>query len=177
MKKRSKISSLLFYVVVGIMLAVCVTCFVAALSWLNKPFPGFLVYKEAFVGSFKNSEWSGTKAGLKFLERIAAVDGKPVLEGKDLVNRVRQKAPGTPVHYSVKSKEGTREVAVPVEVFTVKDFLLVFFVTFLGGSIIYAFGITVYLLKPNMRVSWIFLLESLWLGSYMISGFEIQSIF
>ena len=175
MKKRSKISSLLFYAVVGVMLAVAVVSFVSALSWLNKPFPGFLVYKEAFVGSFKNSEWSGIKAGLKFLERIAVVDGKPVLEGKDLVNRVRQKAPGTTVHYTVKSKEGTREVAVPVEVFTVKDFLLVFFVTFLGGSIIYAFGITVYLLKPNMRVSWVFLLESLWLGSYMVSGFEIQS--
>jgi sigma-B regulation protein RsbU (phosphoserine phosphatase) len=62
-----------------------------------------------------------------------------------------------------------------VEVFKVNDFLLVFLIVFLGGSIIYAFGITVYLLKPNMRVSWVFLLESLWLGTYMVSGFDIQS--
>ena len=175
MKKRSKISSLLFYVVVGVMVAVCVTSFVAVLSWLNKPFPGFLLYKEAFVGSFKSSEWPGIKAGLVILEKIAAVDGKPVLEGQEVFDTVKRKAPGTPVRYLVKSKEGTREVAVPVDVFTVKDLLLVFFVTFLGGSIIYAFGITVYLLKPNMRVSWVFLLESLWLGTYMVTGFEIQS--
>jgi len=175
MKKHSRITSLLFYVLVGIMVAISATSFVAALSWLNKPFAGFLLYEEAFVGSFKSSEWAGIKAGLKFLDRIAAVDGKPVLEGQDVVDTVRQKAPGTPVRYIVKSKEGTREVTVPVEIFTVKDFLLVFFVVFLGGSIIYAFGITVYLLKPNMRVSWVFLLESLWLGTYMVSGFEIQS--
>lgn len=173
MNKRPKISSLLFYVVVGIMVAVCVTSFVSALSWLHKPFPGFLLYKEPFVGSFKSSEWSGTKAGLEFLERIAAVDGKPVLEGQEVVDAVGKKAPGTPVRYLVKSKQGTREVTVSVEVFTVKDFLLIFFVVFLGGSIIYAFGITVYLLKPNMRVSWVFLLESLWLGTYMVTGFEI----
>jgi sigma-B regulation protein RsbU (phosphoserine phosphatase) len=175
MKRRPKVASLLFYGLVTIMVATSVTSFIAALSWLNKPFPGFLVYEEAFVGSFKSSEWPGMKAGLKFLDRIAAVDGKPVLEGQDVLNMVRQKAPGTPVRYIVKSKGGVREVTVPVEVFTVKDFLLVFLVVFLGGSIIYVFGITVYLLKPNMRVSWIFLLESLWLGSYMVSGFEVQS--
>ena len=175
MKKCSQMASLLFYVLVGIMVAISATSFVAALLWLNKPFPGFLLYEEAYVGSFKSSEWSGIKAGLKFYERIAAVDGKPVLEGQDVVDTVRQKAPGTPVRYLVKSKEGTREVVVPVEVFTVKDFFLVFFVVFLGGSIIYAFGITVYLLKPNMRVSWVFLLESLWLGTYMVSGLDTQS--
>jgi sigma-B regulation protein RsbU (phosphoserine phosphatase) len=175
MKKRSQITSLLLYALVGIMAAISVTSFVAALSWLNKPFPGFLLYKEASVGSFKSSEWPGIKAGLKFYERIVVVDGKPVLEGQDVVDTVRQKAPGTLVRYLVKSTEGTREVTVPVEVFTVKDFFLVFFVVFLGGSIIYAFGITVYLLKPNMRVSWVFLLESLWLGTYMVSGFDIQS--
>ena len=175
MKKRSQIASLFFYALVGLMAAICVVSFVAALSWVNKPFPGFLVYKEASVGSFKSSEWSGTKSGLKFHERILAVDGKPVLEGQKVIDTVRQKAPETPVHYLVKSKQGTREVTVPVEVFTVKDFLLVFLVTFLGGSIIYAFGVTVYLLKPNMRVSWVFLLESLWLGTYMVTGFDIQS--
>jgi sigma-B regulation protein RsbU (phosphoserine phosphatase) len=177
MKKPFQFSTLLFYALAGIMVAICVFSFGAALSWLNKPFPGFLLYKEPFVASFKNSEWSGIKAGLKFLERIAAVDGKPVLEGQDVVDAVRKKAPGTPVRYLVKSKEGTREVSVPVEVFTVKDFLLVFFVVFLGGSIIYAFGITVYLLKPNIRVSWVFLLGSFWLGTYMVSGFEIQSTY
>jgi sigma-B regulation protein RsbU (phosphoserine phosphatase) len=175
MKKHSRIASLLFYALVGIMAVVCLSSFVGALSWLNKPFPGFLLYKEASVGSFKSSEWPGIKAGLKFHERIAAVDGKPVLEGQDVFDTVRQRAPGTPVRYLVKSKEGTREVAVPVQVFTVKDFLLVFFVVFLGGSIIYAFGISVYLLKPNMRASWVFFLECLWLGTYMVSGFDIQS--
>jgi adenylate cyclase len=175
MKNYFRISSLLFYGISAFLVVILAICFVHALSWVNKPFPGFLLYKEAFVGSFKSNDWPGIKAGLKFHERIATVDGKPVLEGQDVVNTVRQKAPGTPVHYSVKSKEGTGEVTVPVEVFTVKDFLLVFSVTFLGGLIIYAFGTAVYLLKPDMRPSWVFYLETLWLGTYMVSGFEIQS--
>jgi hypothetical protein len=92
MKKHSRIASLLFYALVGIMAVVCLSSFVGALSWLNKPFPGFLLYKEASVGSFKSSEWPGIKAGLKFHERIAAVDGKPVLEGQDVFDQ--RKEPG-----------------------------------------------------------------------------------
>ena len=175
MKERLQIPSLIFYGIAALMIVIGIICFAKALYWVNKPFPGFLLYKEAFVGSFKSRDWPGTRAGLKFVERITAVDGQPVIEGRDVLDAVKDKAPGTAVKYLVQSKDQTREVAVPVDVFTVKDFLMVFFIVFLGGSIIYAFGITVYLLKPNMRVSWIFLLSSLWLGTYMVSGFEIQS--
>lgn len=147
--------------------------FVKAVSWINEPFPGFLLYKEAFVGSFKSKDWTGIRAGLKFVERIVEVDGEAALEGQDVYGKVRGKEPGTPVRYLVESKGETREVIVPVAVFTAKDFLMIFVVVFLGGMIIYAFGIIVYFLKPNMRVSWVFLLSSLSLGTYMITGFEI----
>jgi len=44
MKKPFQFSTLLFYALVRIMVAISVSSFVAALSWLNKPFAGFLVY-------------------------------------------------------------------------------------------------------------------------------------
>ena len=175
MKRHLQIPTFIFYGIAALMIVIGIICFVKALYWINRPFPGFLLYKEALVGSFKSRDWPGIEAGLKFVERIEAVDGQPVLEGQDVLDAVKDKAPDTPITYLVQSKGQTREVNVPVDIFTVKDFLLVFFIVFLVGSIIYAFGITVYLLKPNMRVSWVFLLASLWLGTYMVSGFEIQS--
>ena len=170
---RFRIKDLVFYGLIAVMIAISLISFVNALSWVNKPFPGFLLYKEAFVGSFKSRDWTGIQAGLKFVERIVEVDGEAVLEGQDVLDKVKGMKPGTPMRYLVESKGELREVVVPVALFTVKDFLMIFVVVFLGGIIIYAFGIIVYFLKPNMRVSWVFLLSSLSLGTYMVSGFEI----
>lgn len=175
MKRRFQVPSLIFYGIAALMIVIGIVSFVKAVSWVNRPFPGFLLYKEAFVGSFKSRDWPGIKAGLKFVERIVEVDGEAVLEGQDVLDKVGEKEPGTPVRYLVESKGETREVVVPVAVFTAKDFLMLFVVVFLGGLIIYAFGIIVYFLKPNMRVSWVFLLSSLSLGTYMVSGFEIMT--
>ena len=173
MKRRLQFPTLIFYAIAALMIVIGIVSFVKAASWVNKPFPGFLLYKEALVGSFKSREWTGIKAGLKIFERIVEVDGEAVLEGQDVLDKVKGKEPGTLVRYLVESKRKTREVVVPVAVFTVKDFLMIFVVVFLGGMIIYAFGIIVYFLKPNMRVSWVFLLSSFFLGTYMVSGFEI----
>jgi serine phosphatase RsbU (regulator of sigma subunit) len=175
MKEHFQFSTLLFYALAGIMVTISVLSFVAALSWVNKPFPGYLLYKDPLLGSFSSREWPGSKAGLKFLDRIVTVDGRTVRDGDEIVQAARVKKAGTPVNYLVERKGERREVTVSVTTFTLKDFFLIFFITFLGGLIFYALGFIVYLMKPNMRMSWVFLLACFGQAIYMVTGFEIQS--
>jgi len=170
-------SQLVVLIVLGIITGVvCIVSFATPLSWLNKPFAGFLIYDPPYVGSYSTDDWPGPKAGLKFLDRIVAVDGQPVYKGQDVVDAVRQKKPGTSVRYVVESKGVTREVTVPVALYGIKDFLLTFFITnFMCGLILCILGFIAVFLKPNIFSSWIFLAFCLSLGGYMISGFEIMS--
>ena len=169
-----------FFVLIGltaIMAGVCAVSLVNAISWLNKPFPGFLLYRDPLVGSFGSKDWPGGRAGLSFLERIIAVDGVAVQSGKDAVEAAGKREVGTPVLYTVESGGLARHVEVPVDIFTLKDFLLIFLITFIGGLVFYIIGFIVFLLKPNMPTSWVFLLATFGQAVYMVSGFEIQSTY
>ena len=177
MKPRIRISSLLFYGLTILMVIITVFSFISALSWLNKSFAGFLINKYPYVGSMGDSEWTGVKAGLKFLDRIVEVEGKPVWEGRDVVNIAKQKKSGVPIHYLVEAKGKSREVTVPATTFDLEDFVLVFLIPFLGGLAIYALGVIAFLLKPRITSSWVFFVLCFCLGTYMVTGFEMQSTF
>ncbi len=156
---------------------VSVICFISALSWLNKPFAGFLMYDPPYVDSLGIRDWPGKMAGLKYLDCILSIDGQDVLQGQDLVRTVREMVPGTPVRYRVESKKEIREVTVPVTIFGLWDFLLVFLITYSCGVLLYALGVIAYLLKPNIRSSWVFLGLCLSLGTYVVSAYEIESTY
>jgi len=159
------------------MFVVCLISFAKAISWINKPFAGFLIYHPPYVGSISVIDWPGKQADLKFLERIVSIDGRPVEKGQDVVDRVRELRPGTPVHYKVESKGHIRDVIIPTTIFDIKDFFLAFFVTFLGGVILFCLGVIVVLFKPTALTSWIFFCMCFTLGSYMITAFEVLSTY
>jgi len=170
--KGSHITKILIYGLVGIMLAISVVSFVAALSWLNKPFPGFLVYTFPYVGSYSLKEWPSRQAGLKFMDRIVAVDGRPVFRGKDIYQIIKGKQQGTPIRYLVESKGKTGEITLPVTLFTFKDLLLTFGTIFPCGLVLCLLSFIVIVLKPNMASSWIFAGLGLTLAGYLISGLD-----
>ena len=175
MKGRFGLPAFVFYALILLIIVICIISFASALSWLNKPFAGFLTYKDGFVSVSGSRDWPGTRAGLKFLDRIVAVDGEPVQNGPEIVSKVREKKPGTPVRYTVESDGEKREVVVPVTRFGIRDFALVFLVPFLIGLIIYILGFIVYVLKPNTATSWVFLILCFSLGTMILAGFENQT--
>jgi hypothetical protein len=177
MKSRFQVSSFVFYGVSVCVLVISVVSFFNALSWVNKPFAGFLIYRPPYVGSISVSDWPGRKAGVSFLERVVAADGKPVAEGQDVVSLARSKKPGTQVQYQVESKGNKQEVSVPVTIFTTRNFFLAFFVTFFGGVILYMLGVVVVLLKPNIKASWVFFASCSGVAGYMITSFEILTTY
>ena len=175
MKSRFWIRNLVFYGLAAFMVVTSIVSLVSGIKWLNKPFPGFLVYPTPYVGSFSTRDWPGKQAGLAYLDRIISVDGQPVRSGQEVLDAARSKKPGTQINYVVESKGQRREFTVPVTIFTFKDFFYVFSPTFIIGITMYILGIIVYLLKPNTYTSWVFLIMCLTLGIYGITGFECQS--
>jgi len=177
MKNIPKIGMVIFCGLTAIVAITAVFSIIWAFQWVNKPFAGFLVYAPPYVGSFSSRDWNGKQAGINYLDRIVSVDWLEVRSGQEIVDIVRPKYPGTVVHYQVESKGELHEVDVPVALFDLKDFIVVFSPTFVIGITIYILGIIVYLLKPNTRTSWVFLVLCFGLGIYGITGFEIQSTY
>ena len=156
-------------------MVLCVVSLVSAIRFINKGFPGFFVYPFPNVGSYGSRDWPGYAAGLKFMDRIVSMDGEPVRNGRQVVNWTIQKSNGAPVHYVIESKGATRKVMIPVYTFGIKDFLILFVVPFIFGLAVYTLGFIVYVLKPNIHSSWIFLIVCFSLGTYVGTAFEIQS--
>ena len=134
---RLRFSSILFYGLCTLMLVISVVSFINAYSLINKPFPGFFIYKFPRVASLGSRNWPGPQAGLRFMERIVSADGQPITQGPDVVAMARQKPLGTPIEYAVESAGEIRTVVVPTAKFSVKDFFSVFFSTFTCGFIIF----------------------------------------
>jgi phosphoserine phosphatase RsbU/P len=175
MKDRFNISSVILYALITITTVITIFCFVKALSWINKPFPGFMIYHPPYVGSYSSRDWPGKQAGLTYLDRILSIDVQAVKTGRDVLDAIEKTDPGTLVHYRVQSAGETREVSVPVAIFTLADFFTVFSVNFFVGLAICILGFIVYVLKPNTSTSWVFLILSFTIGNYGITGFEIHS--
>jgi membrane-associated protease RseP (regulator of RpoE activity) len=124
MKTRFRTPSLIFYGISGLVLLISIISFTKAISWIDKPFPGFLLYKFPRVGSMGSTDWPGIKAGLRLMDKIVAVNEKPIREGQDVVDIAREKSLGTLVHYTVESGEQIRKVGVPITKFGTVDFLI-----------------------------------------------------
>ncbi|MBP1740124.1 MAG: Serine phosphatase RsbU subunit sigma [Deltaproteobacteria bacterium] len=167
----------MFWALVGLMAATSVAAFVSALSFVNRPFPGFLVYNFPNLGSMSIRDWTGKQAGLKFPARIVEADGQPISGGQEVIDLVRAKQPGAPVHYLIKTDQGLEELEIPVDMFTYRDFFWTFFVNFACGFILILLGCIVYWLKPNTASSWAFLALCLSLGGYMVTSFDCQSTY
>lgn len=94
-----------------------------------------------------------------------------------MVNIARGIPLGTPIHFTVESGGEIRKVSVSSTKFSAYDFFIVFFLPFLGGLAIICIGFIVYVLKPDVRSSWIFFFFCVSVGVYMATGFDVQSTY
>lgn len=159
------------------MAIIVIISLLGALTWINKPFAGFMLYDFPSIGTMSMKDWQGRQAGLELMERIVSVDGQEVWQGKDVVKELNDREPWSSVEYVVEKDGFLRTMMLPVSVFSVRDFFLVFFATFLGGAAVFGLGFVVYLMKPCTHVSWVFFGLCFFLSLYMITAFEIQSTY
>ena len=106
MRGSSKTATLIFGGLTVLMMVVIVGAFIGAVSWVNKPFAGFMLYDFPQVGTYSLKDWPGRQAGIKSFDHILLADGQPVKEGRELVERIENKAPGSTITYTLSAKGG-----------------------------------------------------------------------
>jgi class 3 adenylate cyclase len=146
-----------------------------ALTLLNKPFPGFLLNQRMVVGYIGQYNWTGTQAGLRNPDKILKANDRSVSSTKELQEVIRSAGVGHPVKYAVErdGKIITRNVSVML--FTAVDLLMTFGILFFLGSVYLIIGITVFILKPDIKVSWVFFTACFLLAVSNFVSFDIES--
>jgi class 3 adenylate cyclase len=173
--RTTVVSRLVFFGLVALFTLVSATCLMIATRWVDRPFPGFLVNERMIPGNVGRYEWTGTQAGLRYPDRIVAANGRPVRSMKELDAIIAEAPPRTPITYLVERDGRLVRVTVRTMRFTWADLVMTFGVTFLSGLLYLSLGVIVFLLKPDTRVSWVFLVMSACLGLYSITAFDVQS--
>src|SRR3989338_9323448 len=53
---------------------------VASSQWIQQPFPGFFLYGNLTVAPDFLPDWSGNREGIRFLDRVVAVNGQRITD-------------------------------------------------------------------------------------------------
>ncbi len=162
--------------VVLLSLVVCVISLVGALRWINRPFPGFLFYKNLVVTDipYHTSEKTSLK---RIVDRIVEINGKRVYSSNDIYGVVDSLPVGTPIGYRVSRNNDIVKLSIPTARFTVLDFLSLFGVIYFVGLVYLMIGISVYYLRPHLYSSKVFFLSCFSVGIWFVNSFHSQSTY
>jgi len=154
------------------LLIVATICTVKAVGWINTTFPGFLINERVRV-SIIGFNWTGTKAGLRTNDKILEVNGEAIQSATDFKNIMKRKRPGELISYSIATEGTEFSATIPTMRFSWLDLLMTFGITLLGAILYLLMGVVVYIMKPNTRASWAFLLACFFLSLYTVTIFDI----
>ncbi len=175
MSLRELASRLIFFAMVVAVLIIATISVIIAIKWIDKPFAGFLVNERMVLGNVGQYHWTGTQAGLKFPDKILKANDRSVSGMRDLEDVIQKTGVGRPIRYSIERAGRVIDVTIATMRFTWWDLLMTFGVTFISGVIYLFIGVVVFILKPDTKVSWAFLLACAFLSLYAITSFDIQS--
>ena len=155
---------ILHFVVIPLAIVFSIFTVLDAISWIDRPFPGFLFMENAVVSPMGQFGWPGIQAGLAIDDKIISVEGQTILTAHDVYEIIRIHEPGDLIEYELERRGESFSITIPVSHFTFNDFLVVFLIPFLLGVMFLVFGITVFSLRPEVPASWPTLLMSTLFG-------------
>jgi len=167
--REAALIAFLALVCAGILLA----CVHSSLQWIGKPFPGFLLMNNRVVPAAGMPHWTGLQAGKIFMCELVAVDGHPAGSATQLRDQVAGVPPGTPLAYTFRRGGETLKLAIPVMLFTGKDFLLLFVFYFMNGAAFMVVGFVVRTVRPNNPASLGMFLVGLCAGLFAITACDL----
>lgn len=117
-----------------------------ALSWTNRPFPGFLLDHTLVVTDQGGDGWTGRAAGIDFGQRITRIGGIGVSNDREYVAALNSLEAGASVSISTRSREGIDKFypAVQLMSFRRDDLLRLFWMPYLMGVAYLAIGAWIY---------------------------------
>lgn len=178
MVKNKQIISYNFLVTTAIVVAltICAASFVLALRCLDKPYPGFLFYKNLVVTDV-SSDTNKEEPLKRFSDRVVKVNGEKVQTPGEVFALLNRFPAGTPIHYEIARNNDLVKLTIPSTVFSLKDFLSMFGATFFVGFVFFIIGILAYYLKPGSLVSGIFFFFCFCIGIWFVASFDTQSTY
>ncbi len=124
-----------------------------SLQWIHKSFPGFFVYENLTVGPYALPQWTASGTRLRSLDRIVALDGRPLRLRGDLYEIVRNTSSGSIFRYQVVRGAETFEVAVPSMTLSLQDWLLSFGIYVIMGLAFLIIGAAPYYFRAASPAS------------------------
>lgn len=162
---------LLSLVVVSIVLSI--NSFIQSTKFINKNFPGFLIFNSLIVSQYALKDWSvKSHYNVKSYDKLVQVNGVNVKNSKEFYDILNSRPTGTKFKYKFLRADSEIETTIPTSLFTPSHYLQIFIVEFLAGFIILFTGILVYYLKPYLISSKILLLLCICLGNWFINDFD-----
>jgi len=164
----------------GMLAALSLTTIGVAWTYVGEAFPGFLPAANGIVSQLELPDWPGARAGLRFNDWIAEIDGAPIAGGGAVWAHVRSVPLGTSATYTL-NRQGilgtvTRsEVTVATRVFGLADFFTVFVPLWATGIFVAFSGLLLYALRPDEAASRVFLGTSAALSVLLLTGFDYYS--
>lgn len=162
MTQQTKRRNGLLWAVGSLAFLVITATLISSYRWINRPFPGFLLYRNLVVGPDFLPQWSGTRGGINFLDRIVAVDGTPIRAPAEAYDLVRRSPPGSPFQYTVERKDQRLQITIPSINFSFHDWLLSFGIYLLAAVGFLAIGVMpLYLHSPAPSASPLFFMVTM----------------
>jgi hypothetical protein len=109
---------------------------VAAVGWIGKPFPGFLVLGNGVVASVGLPGWEATRGGEIYQHEVIAIDGTPLRNAAALQARLAEIPAGTPITYRLRHDGSAVERTFPASRFSLRDVALLFGTYLLNGIVL-----------------------------------------
>jgi len=165
---------------VVVALACATSALLLTIAWHSKPwmgatFPGFFVMDNRVVPSIALPEdWASGDPAVLFQREVVAVEGQDVRSGAAVYRVVRERPPGTLIHYLMRAPDGATDVvAVRSRVFSGGDYVLLFGAYLLNGVAFIATGLLVFRLKPQRPASLGLLSAGLLTGVFVATAADL----
>ena len=146
---------------------------VTSSAWVGQVFPGFVLLDNRVIASVGLAHWSGTGVSGLYQSEVVAVDGDVLASTAEIYARVAARPPGTPVRYRLRRDGAEREVTVPTQRFTLRDWLLLFGAFLWNGAFYIASGLVVWVLRPQAPVARALLAVGLTMGSFLLTAMDL----
>src|SRR5690606_18704638 len=108
---------------------------ILALGTKNRPFPGFFLDPNLVVNDNGSSHWPGKQQGLRWPERLTAINGEPLASRAELDERLDAAAPGDEWEMTFVHQDGSsRTLTLPLFTLSEAEFGRHFWLPYLIGA-------------------------------------------